>query len=210
MLEYVAARTLTNAFLGYVPLPARGASEPHVLGIIGNIGSGKTTLGRMLRSCMSGSVHIQANSVRFLLSQGGWKWGENVIQLLARVSKELVNRGYSVILDGATADENTRKLWKIHGKELAVPVRYVRLDVPLEICMERTTRRYEDRNWRSSFEEPRVNKPCMMEVNCRQRHEKVHSVLRDEDIEGLVRTIRNETSLPVLLAQAKGIAAGLP
>lgn len=176
---------LIQTFIDRLKLPQAPADKPFILGVVGNIGSGKSTVSRMLAVAIPGTVVVQTNSARHILHEAGMGWGEQVHRLVGGVMKRLIGDGYAVILDGGTADADDRRQLAAGAAELKVPLMFVRVRCETEVCRMRTQRRYDDLSWESSFNDFRVNTTENMVANVLERA-KVHHHLESTDIEGLV------------------------
>jgi predicted kinase len=196
---------LITEFRSRLTLPAEKAVRPFVLGVIGNLGSGKSTLARMLAGKIRGSVVITADSARFLLKEQEMPWGDNVRAIVRGVADGLLEDGYAVILDGSNAEAREREQTGEVAGRLGMPVRYVRMKVPYEVCRERLKAKYDDALWQSSFERFRVGPTDKMLINLKQRTT-FHDSLKDEDIEGLVGVVNNDGDSANLQRQAESVA----
>lgn len=179
---------LIQTFIDRLRLPQTPAAKPFILGVLGNIGSGKSTVSRMLAEAIPGAVVVQTNSARHILHEAGMGWGEQVHRLTGAVIRYLIGAGYAVILDGGTADADDRRQLAVGAAELHVPLMFVRVRCETEVCRLRTQRRYDDESWESSFDDFRVNTTEKMVANVLERA-KVHHHLDSADIEGLVDEI---------------------
>src|SRR3989344_2813903 len=196
---------ITQEFLSMVKMPAEKAPKPFLLGMIGNIGSGKSTVARELRTLLPGAVHIQANSARYLLKQAGMEWGDNVRTILDGVIRHLIGHDYGVVVDGSTAEARDRQRLSSLADELHVPLMFVRIKCDADVCSMREQRKYDDPSWESSFEDFRVNTTEKMVTNVRERS-MIHHNLDSKDITGLIGEIDSNMPSKNLSDQITGLA----
>ena len=196
---------VTDQFLARLSMPDRAPSTPFILGVIGNLGSGKSTVARMLEQRLSGSVVVCANAARYLLKKAGLKWGDNVRHIVREVAHDLLFVGYAVILDGSNAERDERKRTGMLGELMGIPVRYVRLNTPFPLCHEREKTKYNDASWISSFEHFRVGPTDKMLANLQGRRE-LHDSMDNREIRGLITTLSNSGTLGDLQAEINDLA----
>ena len=197
---------VVTEFLSRVKAPPHTyVHRPFLLGVIGNLGSGKSTVSFLLTLHLHGSVVVSANSARCLLKRRGLPWGLNVLHVVGEVAHDLLFIGRIVILDGSNADPEGRRRNALLGELMGVPVRYIRLKTPYELCRKREQLKYDDPTWISSFEHFRVGPTDKMLLNLDARRA-VHDALRDEDIPGLVGTIANAGTFEDLASEVRALA----
>jgi predicted kinase len=201
----MAMDELIKEFRSRLVLPARKAAKPFLLGIIGNLSSGKSTLARMLATKLPGSVVITADSARFLLKEQNMPWGDNVRTIVRGVAEGLLKDGYAIILDGSSAELKEREQTAELVSRLSVPVLYIRIKTSYETSRERLKAKYDDQSWQSSFERSRIGLTDKMLINLDERRV-LHDALKDEDIVGLVETFNNDGS-QAELEQRTGLLA---
>jgi predicted kinase len=196
---------LIESFIARLTLPAIKADTPFIVGIIGNLGSGKSAVARMLTKEIAGSVVLSADSARYLLKEADMPWGDNVRVIVRGAAERLIADGYAVILDGSNAELKEREQTAEAADRLHVPVRYVRITVSAEVARERLKAKYDDPSWESSFERFRVGTTDKMLINFDDR-QIVHDSLDDKQIIGLVGVIDNSGSAADLGQQIKPLA----
>lgn len=199
---------VTQDFLDRLVLPAEKPSKPFVLGIVGQIGSGKTTIARLIAPELSGTVIVQANSARFLLKEADMPWGDNVRDIVRLATQRLLAQGYAVIFDGSSAEEKDRQNAEQAVAESGAPVFYVRIAISTENAKAREKTKYDDPAWVSSFEDFRVNTTDKMLANIDERAE-VHTKLSDSQIPNLLGVLDNNGPKKGLASQLSTILAAL-
>jgi len=106
-------------------------------------GSGKTTIARLVAKELGSAVHVQTDTIRFMIAVPAYDWPEGrfVYESMFLVGREALKRGYDVILDGTFLKEHYREeaLQKLgHHYSLAFVVCVVAEE---EVAMERNTLR---------------------------------------------------------------------
>lgn len=188
-------KELTKSFLAQLTLIGEKPKRQFLLGLIGMVGSGRTTVATQIVGSMPGVVSIQANSVRCLLRNRGLLWGENVGAILAIVANELLFRGYAVVVDGNTASEEERNNIADIGRSFNIRPDYLMIEINPQIAAARTRKKYDNPNWISSFFEFRVNTTERMVANVLDpKRVELFARLVPERITGLSQIIGNNGS----------------
>lgn len=195
---------MVQDFLSRLSLPEIKAVKPFIVATIGLVGSGRTTVARMLAEKLNGAVLVQANSARFLLKEAGLPWGENVRQVLKGVATDLLKRDYGIVFDGNASDAEDRDNIEEIAEKTGARVFYVRINIEPELAKQREEQKYNDTSWVSSFENFRVNTTDKMLKNIDDRVE-LHQKLKSSDIPDLLGEINNEGSLEELKKQVEGL-----
>lgn len=123
-------------------LPTEKADKPFIVGIVGMIGSGKTTFCWELIKHIKGAVLVQSNGGRYLLKRAGLGWGPTVRETTFYVARWCLGNGYTVVFDGDHVDkekrENTQKL----ADELGVKFYLLHIKISLEAAEKRLDEKY--------------------------------------------------------------------
>lgn len=196
---------IISDFLARLVLPQYKPARPYVLGIVGNLGSGKSTVARKLALALPGLVYVQGDSARFLLKEKGLPWGDNVKTVISGVVESLVQQGYAVATDAFTAEAKAREQFMRHVSEMGVPALFVRVNVDAETCRQRLKAKYDDPSWESTFEHFRVNTTEKMLENLQERT-KVHGDHLNHQVENLVAEINNNGPIGALDFQITEVA----
>src|SRR3989344_2204961 len=186
-MEQEQLQQLIQDFLSRLKLLVEKADKLFIMATTGLIGSGRTTVAKMMVAKLSGVVLVKSDSARFLLKEAGLPWGDNVRQILKGAALDLLSKGYGVIFDGNAADTEDRKNIS-------------------EIANERKRARYDDSSWVSSFDDFRVNTTEKILKNLEERL-KLHKELKSSDIPNLLGEIDNNGSPEELEKQVAKLLA---
>lgn len=204
-MEQNQLESITKDFLARLALPDEKPATPFVVSIIRIPGAGGTTVARALKTLLPGTVHVQANSARFLLKEAGLPWGDNVREVLRTVGQGLLAQGYGIILDGNALEQKDRD----NIAQLAAPsgarVCYIRINVSPEAAKERERAKYDDPSWQSGFDDFRVNTTDKMLANIQERAT-VSDTTPSGSIAGLIAEIDNNGDLEDLDRQVRAAA----
>jgi predicted kinase len=196
---------IINDFASRLALPEQKPSRPYILGIIGNIGSGKSTVVRKLAVALPGLAYVQGDSARYLLKERGMSWGENVKAVISGVTERLIAQGYAVATDAFTAEAKERERLIGQASGLGVPALFVRVTVDAGTCKARLKAKYDDRSWESSFERFRVSTTDKMLANLKERTE-VHNNPANRQVHNLIGEIDNNGPAEALDPQIDELA----
>ena len=74
-------------------------------------GSGKTTLAHLVTEAMGNAVHVQTDTIRFMMSAPKYTWEEArfVYESAFLIGREALKRGYDAVLDGTFLREDYRQ-----------------------------------------------------------------------------------------------------
>lgn len=124
-------------------LPIEKSKQQFVLGIIGLIASGKSTVAKLLSQKFSGAVVVRNDSARFLLKERGVGWGENVRVVVLNVGRFLLENGYSVIYDGDYFEQDKREGIKKLADDFGVDFYLVRVRIDKDLALRRLEQKWE-------------------------------------------------------------------
>jgi len=191
---------IVQDFLSRLHLPENKADKPFIVATIGLVGSGRTTVAKILVEKLNGAVLVQANSARFLLKEASLPWGDNVRQVLKGVAVELLDKGYGVVFDGNASDEEDRKNIEEIAERTSAKISYVRINIEPELAKQREEQKYNNSNWVSGFDDFRVNTTKKMLKNIDERAE-LHQNLKSSEIPNLIGEISNNGTIEELREQ---------
>ena len=204
-MEQEQLNQLVQVFLSKLHLPESKADRPFIMATIGLIGSGRTTVAKLMTEKLQGAVLVRSDSARFLLKKKEMPWGDNVRQILKGVVTDLLKRGYGVVFDGNAADEEDRKNISEIASQTGAKVFYVRINIDPEVARERKRAKYDDPSWISSFEDFRVNTTEKILKNLDERIE-LHQKLKSSEIPNLLGEVNNDGSSEELKKQVDELA----
>ncbi len=125
-------------------ISTKKARKQFVLVVGGFPGSGKTTAGEILQSILPGTVHIQSNNARFLLSQKGLGYGRNPHRIVDVVLRHFLAQSLSVIMDGMITEKEERGTLESAAREFNAEVFYLVTTCHVILAQERARARYKD------------------------------------------------------------------
>jgi predicted kinase len=123
-------------------LPAGKADKPFIVGIVGMIGSGKTTFCWELIKHLKGAVMVQSNGGRYLLERPKFSWGPTVRETTFYVARWCLENGYTVVFDGDHVDEDKRENTQKLADELGVKFYLLHLKISPETAEKRLDEKY--------------------------------------------------------------------
>lgn len=205
-MEQEQLNQFVQDLLSRLHLPKTKSAKPFIVAMIALIGSGRTTVAKLLAKKLPGAILVQANSVRFLLQESKMGWGDNVKQVLKGAAANLLSKGYGVIFDGNASDEAERKNIQEIADQTGAGVYYIRINIDPAIAKQREADKYNDTSWVSSFEDFRVNTTDKMLKNIDERVE-LHQKLKSADIPNLLGEINNDGSLEELEKQVEDLVS---
>jgi predicted kinase len=124
-------------------LASAGLGPPALVLLVGLPGAGKSTFARAL-SDLTGAVVLESDRFRTLLfPQPVFSMREStaLFRALAAATKQLLDRGYAVIVDATNLSESDRRPFYDLAKELDVALLVIALEAPLDVIERRLERR---------------------------------------------------------------------
>lgn len=115
--------------------PKRKTKKPIILGIIGLIGSGKTTIAEEISPLIGASV-ISGDNIRVCLRKEKEKY-DNARLIAENVASEVVNKGSNVIIDSDFIDQKKRVSLKEKAKKVGAKVIFIRTYADFDIMIGR-------------------------------------------------------------------------
>lgn len=189
-------------------LPDKKASQPFVIGIIGLIGSGKTTVAKLLTKKLAGTVLVKSDSARFLLKEAGLEWGGNVREVLFNTAQWLLQNGYSVIFDGDFIEEKKRKNTQKLADESGAKFYIIRIKLDKNLCLKHLQKKWEDLK-RGKIPQNFSHFLVVMPGEEQSLFDRafLHEQLKSSDIPQLICEIDNSGSLKFLKKQINSASA---
>lgn len=180
-------------------LPEKKAKMPFIIGIIGLISSGKTSVAKMTEEKIDGAVLVRSNSARFLLRQQDMEWGENVRFTTFYVSRWLLQNGYGVVFDGDHVEKKKRENTLGLAEKLGAKLFLIRINIEPELAIKRLEEKWANLK-EQTFEDYLVgDRP-----NLEQRIP-LHKHLDSRAVKNLIGEIDNNGSREELEKQITGI-----
>ena len=139
-------RLLSDEYLRRIQkqLPERKPSKPFLLGVIGLIGSGKTTTLRYVSRRVAGSIMVRTDAARFLLKEydiadeDNWsKYAPIANDIAFNVQKCLLASGYTVLFDRDFVEESKRERAQRYADAAGVPFYLIRIDLNEDLSLQR-------------------------------------------------------------------------
>lgn len=202
-------KEICDAYERKMSVPDAFPTAPFLVGIIGNIGSGKTTFSQELQRGLRGSVIVSANSARLLLRERGLPWGENVRLLVWEMVLRFALRDVTVIVDGGMTERRARDQMFRIADARDIPLWFVRIVSDAEDDVSRTVARYDDPGWGGAFDDCRIGRSTSSMAENVRRRATTHAELEDGSIEGLAALVVNTSSRDHLIHSARRIAERL-
>ena len=189
-------------------LSDKKASQPFVIGIIGLIGSGKTTVAKLLNEKLTGTVLVKSDSARFLLKEAGLKWGENVVEVLSNTARWLLRNGYSIIFDGDCIREEKRKEIQKLVDELGAKFYIIRIKLDKDLCLKRLKQKWKDLE-KGKIKQNFSHFLAVMPGEKQSLFDRAsfHEQLKSSDVPQLIYEIDNSGSLKFLKKQINSASA---
>lgn len=116
-------------------LTPRRTKKPIVVGIVGLIGSGKTTIAKEMAPLV-GAVIVPGDNIRILLRKEKEKY-DNTRLIAENIATEIINKGGNVIIDSDFIDQKKRVSLKEKAKRVGAKVIFIRTYADLDVMMGR-------------------------------------------------------------------------
>lgn len=189
-------------------LPDKKAPQPFVIGIIGLIGSGKTTVAKLLTKKLAGTALVKSDSARFLLKEAGLEWGENVREVLFNTAQWLLRNDYSVIFDRDFIEEKKRKNTQKLVDELGAKFYIIRIKPNKDLSLKHLQKKWEDLK-SGKIKQNFSHFLAVMPGEKQGLFDRVpfHEQLKSSDVPQLIYEIDNSGSLKFLKKQINSASA---
>lgn len=116
-------------------LTPRRTKKPVIVGIIGLIGSGKTTIAAGM-SPLIGAAVVSGDGIRILLRKEKEKY-DNSRLIAENMASEIINKGGNVIIDSDFIDQKKRVSLKEKAKKIGAEVIFIRTYADLDVMIGR-------------------------------------------------------------------------
>ena len=128
-----------KAYIGKinVAVSSRKTKRPLVVGFVGLIGSGKTTLAKELASLIGATV-ISGDDIRVLLRKEKEKY-DKARTIAENATMEIFNNGGNVIVDSDFIDQKKRVSLKEKAKKVGAKIIFIRTYSDLDVIIGRIT-----------------------------------------------------------------------
>lgn len=110
--------------------------KPVIVGLIGLIGSGKTTIAKEL-TILIGATVVSGDGIRVCLRKEKEKY-DNARLIVENVAIEVINKGGNVIVDSDFIDQKKRVSLKEKAKKFGAKVVFIRTYADLDVMIGRT------------------------------------------------------------------------
>jgi len=114
--------------------------------VVGLIATGKTTVLRALSEKI-GLVRVRTDDLRGILDKRGCNF-RRTAEIAYNIVMQLLKEGYSVAVDGDSVAKNTQESLKGTGRELGIPVIWIRTHVSEKIILDRLDINNADREYK--------------------------------------------------------------
>lgn len=189
-------------------LPRKKAPHLFIIGIIGLIASGKTTVAKLLTHKFAGAVLLKSDSARFLLKKEGLKWGTNVRKVLFNAAQWLLRNGYSIIFDGDFVEQKKRENTQKLAKKLGAKFFLLRIKPNKNLSLKRLKQKWEQLKrgeMKQNFSHFLAVTPG--KEQCVFGRFLLHKKLKSSDVPQLIYEVDNSGNIENLKTQINSAAA---
>lgn len=117
---------IQNEFLKNLKIKPRKTASPIIIGMIGTVGSGKTSISKEIEK-LADFTPIEKNYIRVLLREYGPGFDvKPTNQILSKAVEKVINEGGNAIIDMDFAETETRERLEKEAKKLGAKVFYIR------------------------------------------------------------------------------------
>ena len=117
---------IQNEFLKNLKIKARKTSQPLIIGIIGTVGSGRTTISKKIEE-LADFTRIEKDYIRILLREYGPGFDVKTSnQILSKAVHKIIKEGGNALIDADFAEKETRERLEKEAKKLGAKVFYIR------------------------------------------------------------------------------------
>lgn len=132
--ELKAQEVYTNKLdIAYIAL--RKTKKPLIIGIVGLVGSGKTTVSEELAPLIGATV-VKVDDIRVLLRKEKEKY-DNARLIVENIVTKIVSMGTNVIIDSDFIDQKKRVSLKEKAKKVGAKVIFIRTYADLDVVIGR-------------------------------------------------------------------------
>lgn len=132
--ELRAQEVYTNQ-LEILEITPRRTKKPVIVGIVGLIGSGKTTIAKEMAPLV-GAVIVSGDYIRILLRKEKEKY-DNTRLIAENMAMEIIKKGGNVVIDSDFIDQKKRVSLKEKAKKIGAEVIFIRTYADLDVMIGR-------------------------------------------------------------------------
>ena len=117
-------------------------SKRFILGIVGLIASGKTTIARLIAEKRPGTAIIRSDSIRYLLKQADLDW--KYVEVISEEAMNwLMTRGHSVIVDRDFVEADKREIVQVIADSFDATFSLIHIQINKNTALERLILRWD-------------------------------------------------------------------
>lgn len=129
------AQQAQDAYLSMFEVTARKTKKPVVIGLLGLVGSGKSTVSRELAPLIGATI-VEGDAIRIQLRKVGEPY-KYVRQIGENVALEVLKRGGNVILDADQIDDKKRASIREKAKKAGAELHFIRTSADPHVMLGR-------------------------------------------------------------------------